>query len=111
MNVCCGENVDRIVDLPLEDVPFNIDKTELKFLVGRGYYVVYDTNDENNPYGQKKKELNDIDLKMQEKNKEITDYKIKIEDLNNKIKYMEKILLMDEKEQQYIQHLGENNDF
>ena len=55
MNVCCGENLDRNVDLSLEDIPLNIDKTELKFLVEGGYYVVYDTNDENNPYGKKKK--------------------------------------------------------
>ena len=103
--------MDKNVNLSLEDTPLNMDKTELIFLINKGFYALYDINDENNPYGHKKKEIDDLKSKINERNNEIIDYKKKIEDLNNKIKYMEKILLMDEKEQQYIKILGENNDF
>ena len=58
----------------------------------------------------KKKELEDLKLKIKLKDKEIDEYQIKLKDLDKKLANMEKVLIMDEKEQQYIDFLGKNQN-
>ena len=112
MNICCGEALDNNIDLQntkYDEILITLDKTTIKFFEDEGVFKVYDTDDERGALGKKKQEIEDLKLKLELKDKEIEDYEIRIEDLDKKIKNMEKILLMDEKEQQYIGLIGENN--
>ena len=111
MNICCGEALDNNIDLRksgYDDIYLTLDNTTLKFFEKDGVFRVLDTDDETGDLGMKKKELEDLKLKIEIKNKEIEDYQIKLKDLDKKLANMEKVLLMDEKEQQYIDFLGKN---
>ena len=56
----------------------------------------------------KNKENDEIEKQLNEKNEKMNDYKEKIKKLNHKLKNLEKVLLLDDKEQQYIHLLGKN---
>ena len=113
MNVCCGntDNNTNLRDKPFQEILLNLDKTKYKFYEREGDFFIIDSTDENNPLGQQKKEMNDLQSKIETKRKEIDDYKIKIGELSKKIANMETIILMDEKEHQYIELIGEKKDF
>ena len=111
MNICCGETLDGL-DLRkkgFDTIDLKLDKTILQFYEKEGVFQVLDTDDKNGKIWEKKNELKELKIKLEKKNKEIDDYLIKINDLDKKIKNMEKIILMDEKENQYIEQLGQNN--
>ncbi len=111
MNICCGEVLDNtdLKKCPFDNIILKLDKTTLKFLEKKGIFTVLDNDEENGDISNKKKEINDLQLKLETKEREIEDYQSKINDLDDKIENMKKILLMDEKEQQYINILGQEN--
>ena len=111
MNICCGETLDGI-DLRengFDKINLKLDKTLLQFYEKEGVFQVLDTEVENGKLWDKKNEIKELKLKIEKKNKEIDEYQIKLNDLDKKIKNMEKIILMDEKENQYIEQIGEYN--
>ena len=113
MNVCCGAAFDNNIDLTkreYDEVLLNIEKTTLKFNEPKGIFMISEILDENHPLNKKKSEIEDLKSQIKKKKLEIKDYKSKIEELNEKLETMSKILLIDEKEQQYIHFLGQNNE-
>ena len=110
MNVCCGSNLGGKPDLTNDEIFLNLEKTTLKFNEEKGVFTIFDIQDESSPLKKKKDEIRELKHQIKQKEKEIKDYKAKIEEINAKLENMDKILLMDEKEQQYIFYLAGNNN-
>ena len=112
MNICCGENIEHNKDLSDKYDPLylTLSDTTLKFYEKEGLFHVYDSNESKEYINDKQQIIEDLKIKLEQKDEEIEDYKGKINDLDYKIKKMEKILLIDAKEQQYIGLIGENNE-
>ena len=113
MNICCSEGLDN-VDLRKrgfkDDIIYlRLDKTILRFYEKEGVFRVLDSDDVGGDLGDKKLELEELKKKIKKKDEEITFYELKLKDLDAKLANMEKVLLMDDKENQYIELLGENN--
>ena len=112
MNICCSEGLDN-VDLRRkgfdEKIYLKLDKTILRFFEKDGVFRVLDSEDETGDLGNKKAELEGLKKKIKIKDDEISFYELKIKDIDKKLADLEKVLLMDDKEQQYIELLGENN--
>ena len=112
MNICCGENIGHNKDLTDKYDPLylTLSETTLKFDENEGVFHVYDSNESRGFLNDKQQLIIELKEKLELKDEEINDYKNKISDLDDKIKKMEEILLIDEKEQQYIGLIGENNE-
>ena len=112
MNICCGDNTGHNKDLTDKYDPLylTLSETTLKFDENDGLFHVYDSNESRGYINNKKQLIEDLKIQLESKDKEIEDYHIKINDLDYKIQQMEKILLIDEIEQQYIDLIGENNE-
>ena len=113
MNICCSEGLDN-VDLRKtgfkdDFIYLRLDKTILRFYENEGVFRVLDSDDVGGDLGNKKLELEELKKKIKKKDEEITFYELKLKDLDAKLANMEKVLLMDDKENQYIELLGENN--
>jgi len=110
MNICCGDNIGH-KDLPdrYDDIFLTLTDATLKFYENEGVFHLYNSNHTGGVLNDKEILLEDLKIKLKQKNEEIEDYHNKINDLDDKIKKMEKILLIDEKEQKYIELIGENN--
>ena len=112
MNICC-EGELPYEKLDYEDVKVNVEEGELEFDTKNGVFKYKDIKKEE----QNKEEMNNLDKELEDKEKEKSDYLEKIKDLDLKIKNLEKILLMDMKENQYINIIGKktkenlNNDY
>ena len=107
MNICIGENLGmRRLD-KLDDFLLNLDDSTLIFRSDKGVFELYDAN--NMKGGPKKKEYEDLKLKLAQKEREIEDFNLKISALDKKIANLEKVLLQDDRERQYIRILGENH--
>ena len=113
MNICCqGLDYDdtRITDAKLDEIILKIDKASLKFSDEEGVFQLLD-DDSSVSVGAKKLEIKELKDKLSQKDKEIEDYNEMIQNLNDKIIAMEKMLLMDQKEQLYIQKLARESGF
>ena len=109
MNICIGENLGmRRLD-KLDDFLLNLDDATLIFLANKGVFELYDTNNMKGAPESKKKEYEDLKLKLAKKEREIEDFNLKISALDKKIANLEKVILQDDRERQYIRILGENH--
>ena len=122
MNICCGENTDEhnlvkrgeidkdeIKDYRIlydDNIYLYLEQTKLKFHEISGVFHV----DDIKPSGSQKKEIDELKMKIEEKKAKIKLYSKKIRDLDLKLANLEKVLLMDDKEQQYIKLLGKYNN-
>ena len=97
-------NGDHFSKLKFEKITFNLIETKFTFDEVKGVFKLEDTKKLN----IKKKEIDEIEKKLKEKNEKMYEYNEKIKKLNLKLKNMEKVLLLDDKEQQYIHLLGKN---
>ena len=107
MNICCGDRLlpeDDYKDY--DDILLTLNKTTLKFNNEEGKFYVLDTDDDNTDLNVKKKVLDELKLKKEAKEREIQDYLIKIKDLDLKLEQMERLLIQDEKEQEYIEFIA-----
>ena len=108
MNICIGENLGmRRLD-KLDNFLLNLDDSTLIFLADKGVFELYDNNMKG-ASGPKKKEYEDLKLKLAQKERQIEDFNLKISELDKKIADLEKVLLQDDRERQYIRILGENH--
>ncbi len=112
MNICCGDNVGYNKDLSdrYDPLYLALSDTILKFDESEGVFHVYDSNESRGFINDKQNIITELKEEIELKDEEIKDYKKKIYDLDDKIKKMEEILLIDEKEHQYIGLIGENNE-
>ena len=117
MNICCGENTDEhnlvkrgeidkdeIKDYRIlydDNIYLYLEPTKLKFHEIPGLFHVDDI---------KSSESHELKMKIEEKKDKIKLYSKKIRDLDLKLANLEKVLLMDDKEQQYIKLLGKYNN-
>ena len=105
MNICCGS--------PLEKEKLEFEKIEVK--VESGIYE-FDNEDGVFKYKNAKKIKEDENEKeklineLEQLDKEKENYEEKIKELDLKIKNIEKILLMDMKENQYIRIIGQKTE-
>jgi len=91
----------------IDDLLLNLDDSTLIFMANKGVWELYDTN--NMRGGPKKKENDDLKLKLANKEREIEDFTLKISALDKKIANLEKVILQDDRERQYIRILGQNH--
>ena len=123
MNICCGENTDKhdlvnrkqkikvkdkLIDYIIEydnKIYLTLEQTKLRFNEIPGVFHV----DDIIPSGSQIKNYDELKMKIEEKEDKIESYSKKIRDLDLKLANMEKVLLMDDKEQQFIHLLGQNN--
>ena len=108
MNICCGEGLDKGPLKKFDDLYLTLDETTLIFLADKGIFDVYDSDDEKIGLGSKKKEYEDLKIRLEIKEKEEEDWNRKLNELDKKLANMEKVLLQDDREKQYIRVLGEN---
>ena len=109
MNVCCSGKTNEefsFAKSPFDQIFLNLDKTQLKF-VKEGYFTAYDSE---NDKIKENKDIIELEKQIDSKQQEILKYENKIHNIKRKLNNMEKILLIDQKEQQYINIIGENND-
>ena len=113
MNICSSEGLDN-VDLRRkgydDKIYLKLDKTILRFFEKDGAFRVLDSEDETGELGSKKAEIEGLKNKIKIKDNEISFYELKLKDIDRKLADLEKVLLMDDKEQQYIELIGENNN-
>ena len=104
MNICGGSDKN---DAPLDE---NFDEKILLLISQRqfefdGHYrLIKDEGDEE--LNSRKKEIEELKQKIQLKEDKIDNLKKKIKDLDLKLKNMYKVIIMDDKEQQFIDTLG-----
>ena len=103
MNICCGNDTN---DVSLID---NFDKT--RFIISKAqfefdgnYKLINDEGDDI--LVSKKNQIDSLKKQIKIKDEKIDILKIKIRDLDEKLKDMYKVIIMDDKEQQYIDTLG-----
>ena len=120
MNICCGENTDKenlvkrgekdeLIDYKIlydDKIYLTLEQTKLLFHEIPGVFDV----DEIKPSESQKKNYDELYMKIEEKEDKIKLYSKKIRDLDLKLANMEKVLLMDDKEKQYIKFLGQYNN-
>ena len=105
MNICCG-GVLEPEKQEFEKIEVEVENGHLVFDNEKGVFTYKNTQqikEEKNEKENLKKELEELD-------KEKENYEEKIKELDLKIKNLEKILLMDMKENQYIQIIGEKTE-
>ena len=95
-----GSNHGNIITLTLDD-------TKLRFYEDPGEFKVIEKIDETGDEGFKNKELNELKVKIASKKEKISFYEKKIKDLDYKLKNLKRVLLMNDREQQYINVLGQ----
>ena len=83
-------------------IEVKLEEGTLKFDNGEGVYRYENTKKVN----ENKNETENLEQKLEQIEKQKEEYEMKINDLDLKIKNIEKILLMDIKENQYIQLIG-----
>ena len=105
MNICCGSEM-VYEPLKYEEVKVKVEEGILKFDTNKGAFKYMDIKKIN----QNKEEMENLDKELEDKEKEKIDYLEKIKDLDLKIKNLEKILLMDMKENQYITIIGKKTE-
>ena len=112
MNVCCSSGrlneTFNFTESLFDKIFLDFDKTRFRYIEKDGYFTIPDLFNEDNI--KKNKDIIELETKIDLKKDEIKEYEKKISNLQNKLKNMEKILLIDQKEQQYINELGKNND-
>ena len=105
MNICCGGVLEP--EKPdFEEIIVEVDKGHLVFDNKKGVFKYKNTQqiiEDKNEKENLKKELEELD-------KEKENYEEKIKELDLKIKNLEKILLIDMKENQYIQIIGQKTE-
>ena len=106
MNICIGENLGMRPLNKIDDLLLNLDDSTLIFMANKGVWELYDNNMRGGP---KKKENDDLKLKLANKEREIEDFTLKISALDKKIANLEKVILQDDRERQYIRILGQNH--
>ena len=108
MNVCCGDALEDNVNYrEFGDIFLMLNRTTLKFVNEEGKFYVLDTDDPNTDLNDKKRLIDELRLKSENKDKEIQEYLLKIRDLDIKLDQMEKLLIQDKKEQEYINLIGQ----
>ena len=101
MNICCRN--DMMKEKPeFSDIEVFLEEGTLKFDYYDGVFKYQNTK----VIKEQKEEEEDLDNRLMKLNKEKEDYELKIRELDLKIKNLEKIILMDMKEKQYIQYIG-----
>ena len=118
MNICCGEATDgknlvirreekgELIDYKInyeDKIYLTLEQKKLRFYENPGVFDL----DKIEPSGNQKKIYDELKSKIIEKEEKIDIYKKKIKDLDLKLANMEKVLLMDDKEQQYIKLIGQ----
>ena len=102
MNICCGDDMFR--ERPVfSDVKVKVEEGLLKFDNKLGVFKYENVIQKK----EKGEEIYNLDDKLEQLEKEKENYLIKIRDLDLKIKNLEKILLTDMKEKQYIEIIGQ----
>ena len=109
MNICISENLGMKPLHKLDDFFLTLDDSTLIFLADKGVFELYDTNIMKGAPGPKKKEYDDLKLKLEKKEREIENFNLKISALDKKIADLEKVILQDDRERQYITLLGQNH--
>ena len=111
MNVCCSSGrlneTFNFTESDFDEISLDFDKTRFRYIKD-GYFTIPDLFNEDNV--KKNKDIIELETKIDLKKDEIKEYEKKISNLQNKLKNMEKILLIDQKEQQYINELGKKID-
>ena len=113
MNICGGSSLENYADphkrigfynLDYDNIELNLDETRFEFIKELGEFHLKGTKELND----KIRENDDVEEKLKEEDEKINIFKDKIIDLDIKIANLEKVLLLDSKEQQYIHYLGQN---
>ena len=108
MNICC-KDVYEEVDLrkeKYENIQFSIEDNTLKYFEDEGVFHVFDKKDVE----ESEKKIKELKAKIEVKEKRIGIYQDKIRKIDELLENMKKVLIMDEKEQQYIDILGKNQE-
>ncbi len=105
MNICCGSDM-RAEEPKEEEVKVKVEEGVLNFDFKKGVFKYMDIKKIN----EKKQEMENLEKELEEKENEKNDYKERIKDLDLKLKNLEKILMMDMKEKQYITIIGKKTE-
>ena len=102
MNICgCGGLQKE--ELRFNEIGIKSEEGMLNFDNSKGVFVFENTKKIN----EKKKELEELEKQREKAEKEKRDFEKKIGILDQKLKDMEKILMIDMKENLYIKNIGE----
>ena len=105
MNICCGGGMEK-EDLKFEDFKVIVENGVLEFDNNEGVFKYKDAK----KIKETKKEKSKLKKEIEDLEDECQNYREKIKEMDGKIKNLEKILLMDMKENQYIQIIGEKTE-
>ena len=102
MNICCGDDL-RVERPKYSDVEVKVEEGILTFDNDLGVFK-YENSKQRK---ENDEEIENLDDKLEQLENEKENYLNKIRELDLKIKNLEKILLTDMKEKQYIEIIGQ----